>query len=181
MKENELQKKLDSIKKGLRLLDTIIGHDYKSNKHYISEKQKDLIKSIINLFKELNWQIALNSYKNLNIDDSGPLLVRGLLNNGCGTPVKVRPCDEKYNGKTYFGILIGDIPLQIGASIDKDGTLNIKRQMYNPAIFVPEISEIIYGCGSWWGEIESEEDLNILITEETINNVWYMKLLRQIG
>ena len=31
------------------------------------------------------------------------------------------------------------------------------------------------------GEIESEEDLKELITDDTINSVWYMKLLNGMG
>ncbi len=47
----------------------------------------------------------------------------------------------------------------------------------NPAIFVPELKKIIYGCESWWGEIESPEDFKE-ITSDDINNVWYVQLLK---
>ena len=29
----------------------------------------------------------------------------------------------------------------------------------NPGIFVPELGKIIYGCESWWSEIDNPEDL----------------------
>jgi len=82
--------------------------------------------------------------------------------------------------KTYFGILIGDIPLCLNSSIIED-TITVNRSMYNPAIFVPELKEIIYGCGSWWGEIKSEEELKELITDKTIEDVWYIKLLKEMN
>ena len=49
----------------------------------------------------------------------------------------------------------------------------------NPAIFVPELKQIIYGCESWWGIID---DLNELkdITEEEIESVWYVRLLKEM-
>jgi hypothetical protein len=169
----ELKEKLDELRSGLRLVDTIIMSDRKEEgKYSISEKQKDFFKSLIDFFQELNWQLALNEYKEIICREGNPIDVRE-----CGTPVKVRPCGEGYGDKTYFGILIGDVPLSISCSIDEDKNLNISRSLYNPAIFVPELNEIIYGCGSWWGRIDKEEDLKELITEETIKNVWYMKLL----
>ncbi len=178
MKEDELQKELDKIRKGMKIFDTLIGHEWseEEEKFYISKKQSGLVKDIFNLFKSLSWQLALNSYKSLSIAESDPIKIKG-----CGTPVKVRPCKEEYEGKTYFGILIGDVPLHIGAEIDKEGNLNITRQMHNPAIFIPELKDIVYGVSSWWGEIETEEELDQLITDDTIKNVWYMKLLKDIG
>ena len=181
MKEEELQKELDDIRAGMKMFDTMLdteGGIMEEGRYFLNEKQVGIVRSLFDLFKSLNWQLALNSYKSLEYDDSEAINTKGLLNKGCGTPVKVRPCAEKYENKTYFGILIGDVALSIGASIDDNGNLKIKRQMYNPAILIPELNEFVYGCGSWWGEIESEEELNKHITDDTIENVWYMKLLK---
>jgi hypothetical protein len=183
MKEEELQESLEKIRKGMHLFDTMIHSehdrlDFESEpKWYITEKQREIVKSLFDLFQSLNWQIALNSYKQINYEESDPINVNGLLNNGCGTPVKVRSCKKEHGDKTYFGILIGDVPLSVGSSIDGDGNLTIKRRMYNPCIFIPELKDITYGASSWWREIESEEELNKLITEDTIKNVWYVRLL----
>lgn len=94
-----------------------------------------------------------------------------------GSLVKIRPCGEEYGNKTYLGFYIGDMPLQIYQSYNpKNNVLTIKKDG-NPAIFVPELKKIIFGCESWWGEIENEEDLKE-ITDNDIDNIWYVKLLR---
>ncbi|PFQ34694.1 hypothetical protein [Bacillus cereus] len=98
-------------------------------------------------------------------------------NGKCGQLVKVRPCNEKYEGKTYLGIFLGDADIGLFVSHNsKSKELSITRH-YNPAIFVPELKEIIYGAGSWWGKINSEEELKE-ITDADINDVWYVKMLQ---
>ena len=52
--------------------------------------------------------------------------------------------------------------------------------MTNPAMFVPELKKIIWGCGSWWSKIKSEGDLK-QITDEDIKNTWYVKLVSQLA
>ena len=47
----------------------------------------------------------------------------------------------------------------------------------NPAIFVPELKRIVWGMESWWGAVKSEDELKE-ITDEDIDNVWYVKLLK---
>lgn len=94
-----------------------------------------------------------------------------------GALVQIRPCGEKYKNKTFLGFLIGEIAL--GSSIEiLEDKIQLNFSGYNPAIFVPELGEVIYGCASWWGEIESEEELK-QITDEDIDNVWYVKMLKQ--
>lgn len=118
-----------------------------------------------------------------------PLTIQGIQNNftkdgmrslyECGSLVKISPCGEEYGSKTYLGILLGDLP--IGAHISfhhSDQKLHISP-FSNPAIFVPELKKIIYGCESWWGEIESSEDFKE-ITSEDINNTWYVQLLKSM-
>lgn len=51
--------------------------------------------------------------------------------------------------------------------------------MQNPGIFVPELREIVYGCGSWWREIKSVDELKA-ITDEDIENTWYVQLLQDV-
>lgn len=98
----------------------------------------------------------------------------------CGKLVKINPCGEEYGGKTYLGILLGDLPIGTTVSFHHDDQKLHIGAMTNPAIFVPELKKIIYGCESWWGEIEKPEDLKD-ITPEVINNVWYVKLLKEMG
>ena len=62
--------------------------------------------------------------------------------------------------------------------IDTSG-LGINSTMNNPAIFVPELKKIIYGCESWWKTIRSVDEFS-KISNEDINNTWYVKLLQSM-
>ncbi len=173
MKDNVLQKELDSIRKNTKLFDQILGMDFKTGKAYVNKRQANIIRKLFSLFREMRWHLAFTHHKKLITEDTKPINTRG-----CGTPVKIRPCGEQYKGKTYFGILLGEVALQIGHRVDPKGNLIASHSFYNPAIFIPELKEIIYGCQSWWGEITKEEDLKELITDETINNVWYVQMMK---
>lgn len=95
-----------------------------------------------------------------------------------GSLIKIRPCGEEYGNKTYLGFYLGDLPLSITQSYSKDTNI-LKLSTYNnPAIFIPELKKIIFGCESWWGVIESEKGLED-ITDDVINNQWYVKLLKE--
>lgn len=56
----------------------------------------------------------------------------------------------------------------------------INSTMNNPAIFVPELKKIIYGCESWWKTIQSVDEFS-KISNEDINNTWYVKLLQSLN
>jgi len=96
-----------------------------------------------------------------------------------GDWVAVRPCNEEYKGKTFLGILLGQLPVTCGCSYDKEKALEFYLHM-NPAIYVPEIKEIIFGCGSWWHKLNNPEDLK-QITKKDINDVWYVKALKELA
>lgn len=96
-----------------------------------------------------------------------------------GKPVRVRPCDEKYQGKTFLGIFLGELPIPMHVSYDKDEQMLSISNMYNPAIFVPEINEVVFGYESWWSLINSSEDIED-ITNDDISNVWYVKMLNNL-
>jgi len=96
-----------------------------------------------------------------------------------GTLVKVRPCGEEYGKKTYLGFYLGDLPLAITHSFNEKSGILKASTFDNPAIFVPELGKIIWGCSSWWGEIKDENEIKD-ITDDDISNVWYVKLARQL-
>lgn len=99
------------------------------------------------------------------------------IRDGRGGLVKIRPCGKEYGDKTYLGFLIGDVAL--GSSIKiEDEKIVCERSGYNPGIYVPELDKVIYGCESWWSKIKSEEELKE-ITNENIENTWYVKLLQR--
>ena len=96
-----------------------------------------------------------------------------------GMPVAVRPCDEEYEGKTFLGFYLGGLPIQNTVRFnEKEGCLKVGT-LTNPAMFVPVIGKIIWGAGSWWSEIKSEDDLK-QITDEDIENTWYVKLAKSM-
>ena len=173
MTEQEIGQELKDIRKGMKLFDTMIhAENYETGEAKITEKQVEILRKLFKLFETLNWQIAFDSYKTLTFEDSKAIDTRE-----CGKPVKIRSCKKEHGEKTYFGVLIGDVALSVSHSIDDAGNITGKHAFYNPAIFVPELHDIVYGCESFWGEIESEEELGKLITDETIKNVWYVKAL----
>lgn len=97
-----------------------------------------------------------------------------------GKFVKIRPCNEKYEGKTYLGMYLGDLPKGHRISHNPDTKeLDVSFDT-NPAIFVFELNEIIFGCQSWWGIIKNEEDLK-KITDIDIDNIWYVKALNSLN
>lgn len=93
-----------------------------------------------------------------------------------GSLVKVRPCAEKYQGKTYIGILIGDVATGSSISVQDDKII-CEWSRHNPGIIIPEFGDIVYGMESWWGVIEKEEDLKDVDPE----SVWYVKALKHLG
>ena len=93
----------------------------------------------------------------------------------------IRPCGKEYEGKTFLGWYLGDMALAPHVSfIAATGALTVSLGYYNPAIFVPDLGRIIFGCESWWGEIKSAADLRT-ITDADIQNVWYMRALDDLG
>jgi hypothetical protein len=100
------------------------------------------------------------------------------LKQGSGKLVSIRPCNEKYGNKTYVGFYIGELSLGSSIQITDENKIQCNWSGHNPAIFVPELGEVIMGSASWWGEIESVEQLKE-ITDDEIENVWYVKLMKE--
>lgn len=99
----------------------------------------------------------------------------------CGTWVAVRPCDDASKGKTFLGVYLGELALSQGCSFQRaTGILSVYMGMHNPAIYVPELKRIVFGCGSWWGVIEGPEGLK-KISDQDIENVWYVRALKELG
>jgi len=98
-----------------------------------------------------------------------------------GSLVSIRPVGEEYDKKTFLGIFLGEIAQNPMVRHNKDTeTIHVGFGYHNPAIFVPELKKTIYGYESWWGKIESEEQLKE-ITDESIDSVWYVKALKKIA
>ncbi len=100
--------------------------------------------------------------------------------NSVGKFAMIRPCGEEYEGKTYLGLYLGEMP--VGHIISHNPNTNELNVSFstNPAIFVFDLNKIVYGMESWWGIIESEEDLRE-ITDNDIDNLWYVKALKELS
>lgn len=137
---------------------------------------KRTLAKISRLMQTIKSLVHISGIKNIKFPTSKPLVSSKLYKQG--SLVKIRPCDAKYDGKTYLGFLIGELAL--GSSIEvKDDALVCEWSHYNPAIFVPELGEVITGSASWWGEIKSADELSE-ITNADISEVWYVKLLKDL-
>lgn len=97
-----------------------------------------------------------------------------------GDPVSIRPVKSvDPEEKTYLGFYMGDIPC-MGTIFydpeDKDLKFMVRG---NPGIFVPALKRMVFGFESWWGAIKDEKHLRE-ITNEDIQNVWYVQALKWI-
>jgi hypothetical protein len=96
-----------------------------------------------------------------------------------GTLVQVRPCGDEYKGRTYLGMYLCSAPTGFIGEQVGDKIVLLMNDYTNPAIYVPELNKIIWGYGSWWGPIKSEDQLR-QITDDDIKNIWYVKALKQL-
>lgn len=95
-----------------------------------------------------------------------------------GTLVKIRPCSNDPNDrKTHLGIYLGNLIADVLCAYrPKTKRMEILSRN-NPAIFVPALNRIVWGMESWWGVIKNESELSD-ITDEDIDKVWYVQLLK---
>lgn len=94
--------------------------------------------------------------------------------------VRIQPCAEEYSGKTFLGLYLGDLARTMGVSYNPEtGVLEAYLSHHNPAIWIPSLERIVFGFESWWGPIESEEQLRA-ITTETIDSVWYVQAMKAL-
>ena len=94
-----------------------------------------------------------------------------------GSLVKIRPCNKEYGGKTYLGLYLGNQPWSQTVSYNEESGELTVGMATNPAIYVFDLQRIIFGAESWWGIIENPEELKD-ITDDDINNLWYVKALK---
>ncbi|UZS00238.1 hypothetical protein [Chondrinema litorale] len=162
---------LDKIEK---ILEPIKQYD--QFKYLFSEdKGEEILVNLISEIKSLRFMVLSTDIKDIAFPKERP--VRDGWTGKAGTLVKVRPCADEYGDKTFIGFLIGEAALSSELEIKED-VIQLNHSQYNPAILVPEINKVIYGCESWWGKIKSVEELEE-ITDKDIDNVWYVKLLKK--
>lgn len=123
--------------------------------------------------KYIEYPIEVAKIDTDKIDTSGLFHETGCL-------VEIKPCAEEYGGKSYIGIYIGELPISITVSYNKKEKGLKVGTLGNPAIFVPDLKKIIYGCESYWREIKGVDDFKG-ITKEEIESQWYVKLLKDMS
>jgi hypothetical protein len=171
MNKAELLTQLESAQEQLKDYNKFIDlFKEKDDPKYVLTKLNQTISRIKMLLKAQNIKELVHP---ANQSLKKPLMAK----QGC--LVRIRPSDEEYGNKTYLGFLLGDLATGSSLSVLED-KLQLNWSGHNSAIFVPELGEIIYGCESWWGEIEDEDQLKE-ISDNDIENVWYVKLLRQMN
>ncbi len=180
MSDNEIRRNCNTCKLGL--FSRCDG--LKNNEEYqeICKEKFDILKDhkfkenfICDNYKSRYIEYPIEVFK-INTDNSKS----SYRSNQIGKFARVSPCGEEYKGKTYLGLYLGDLPISNHISY-RDDTKELKVSFHNnPAIFVFDLNKIVYGCESWWGIIESEEDLKE-ITKDDIDNVWYVKALKALG
>lgn len=166
--ENEEYKKL--------IQQAVVEEDIDEDDAAYSDKPYDFTKSFVcENYKSKYIEYPIEVSK-INVDTD----TSGWRDRDKGKFVKIRPCNEKYGGKTYLGMYLGELP--IGNIISHDPNTNELNVYYdlNPAIFVFELNEIVFGCQSWWGIIKNEKDLKS-ITDIDIYNIWYVKALQSLS
>ena len=178
--KEKLKADLDEVGKGLTLV-SMRAHKLPDGSYLLTDKDARLVEKLFGVFKRLRWKLSFDLSKELEVDQETPILRKRALGGAkCGDPVKVRSCRKEHGDKTYLGVLIGDMATTVGHKCVA-GVVTAYPAAHNPAIFVPELGDIIYGYESFWSRIDSEEDLQLMLTDDTIKNVWYMKALASLG
>jgi hypothetical protein len=94
-----------------------------------------------------------------------------------GSYVAVRKASEDI---TRLGLYLGDMPIGVAPVVKNGELLTLQRTYSNPCMFVFETGELVYGFESWWSTIETPDDLK-QITNQDIENVWYVRVLKAVS
>jgi hypothetical protein len=148
--------------------------DFSKFKHLFSDDEGErTLAKIYETVGLIKFQIDLSKTKKVGHPRGEALMEH----HRTGKLVAVRPCAKEFEGKTFLGVYIGVAALGSSVRIEEDAIV-CEWTSYNPAILIPELGKIVYGCGSWWRVIRSEDDLKT-ISDSDIENIWYVKALRQ--
>ena len=98
-----------------------------------------------------------------------------------GKFVSIRPCSDNPDNLTFLGLYVGDLPLSVYIDYkEEEQLLTVSQGFTNPAIFVFDLNKIVYGAESWWGTIDTEDDLR-KISDADIDDIWYVKAMRAMA
>ena len=83
--------------------------------------------------------------------------------------------------QTHLGFLLdyfGNLGPEVTVSYTKEDKALKVFTYGTPIMFVPALGRVVYGSECWWTRITSEEELRE-ITDEDIDNCWYVKAFRE--
>ena len=124
------------------------------------------------LLGEVEWPVS--SVQGVVVRQLPPLLTSIVKT---GSPVAVRLAGEQ-DKRTHLGVYLGDLSRGHTSVFDVQENKFFVVLTSNPAMWVPALGRVVWGDESWWGEVESPEQLK-QITDEDIANVWYVRALRE--
>ena len=99
------------------------------------------------------------------------------LSGKAGALVRIRPVRDK---KTYLGLYLGDLSREVMFARGPKSKALLITERTNPAIWVFELNKVVWGDSSWWGKVEKPEDIDKLISDLDIENIWYVKVLKKM-
>ena len=162
----ELLQELDSAAEILK--------DFGKFKHLFSDDDgTSTLAKLRNTVQQIRLRAQMTKIKEIEYEKAD--ILRSCSNSG--KLVKIRPCGKEYGEKTYLGLYLGDMATSPSLSI-KDDKIAVRMSMHNPAMFVFDLSKIIFGYESFWGVIKTEADLSG-ISDNDIDSLWYVKALKQ--
>ena len=82
--------------------------------------------------KEITFPLTVDK---IQFSKTPAFLDKCVLGGKCGDFVAVRPCAKEYQGKTYLGILLGEIAESTLVQYDDARVLSIEPSLHNPIIF----------------------------------------------
>jgi hypothetical protein len=122
----------------------------------------------------IEYPITVKDIENPELRKEGRLYAKQI-----GKLVKIRPCAEEYNGKTYLGLFLGVLPIEPTARYNSETQVLKLELVDNPAIWVLELNKIIYGYESFWGIIDDPSEIKEITTDQ-IANLPYMRALKEL-
>lgn len=87
-----------------------------------------------------------------------------------GRIVRIKPCFEETEEKEYLGIFLGELFSCNAVSYKRKEKHLTVTPVLNPAIYVPELKQIVYGYESWWSFIENKDEIYSISKDDGLSH-----------
>ena len=106
--------------------------------------------------KFIEYPIAVSA-----INQKGWSIDNSLYKDSIGKAVMVKMVGDEYGDETFFGIHLGEFPIEPIISHNRNSKELKVIPMFNPAIYIPKLQKIVFGCETWWsmGDKKSEKEI----------------------